>query len=235
MKAIFQDSLPPEQWADVGLPGISPCASDDWLRVDEAYAGQMAYRPHLLAAKPDAVLWMDNSAGPAAEELLDAALGVLPSLGFEREGDTVACPDGRRVMIDGAAPLWTLGHLVQEDLCILQPDGAEHVLTGAVLCFPASWKLSEKVGRPLMAIHEPVEEYDATLGRRVQRMFDAVKPGRPLQRHNLLRYVHSDLHQPNTKVAADHMPFVRSERQCILRLPQTGAVVFSIHTWVIKG
>jgi hypothetical protein len=216
MKAIFQDSLPPEQWADVGLPGISPCAPDDWLRVDEAYAGQMAYRARLLAAKPDAVLWMDNSAGPAAEELLDAALGVLPSLGFEREGDTVACPDGRRVIIDGAPPLWTLGHLVQEDLCILQPVGA-------------------KVGRPLMAIHEPVEEYDAMLGRRVQRMFDGVKPGRPLQRHNRLRYVHSDLHQPHTKVAADQMPFVRSERQCILRLPQTGAVVFSIHTWVVKG
>lgn len=234
MIEIFQESLPTELRADVRLPGISPCAPDDWLRVDEAYAAQMAYRAKLLAEKQADVLWMDPAARPAADELLQAALGALPRLGFAREGNAVVCPDGRRVRIDRAAPLWTLGHLVQEDLCILQSAGTEHVLTGAVLCFPASWRLSDKVGRPLMAIHDPVEEYDEKLGRRVQRMFDGVKAGMPLQRHNRLRYVHSDLHQPHRKSEADVMPFVRSERQCILRLPQTDAVIFSIHTWVVR-
>jgi len=28
-------------------------------------------------------------------------------------------------------------------------------------------------------------------------------------------------------------PYLRSERQSILRLPDTGAVVFSIHTYVV--
>ena len=28
-------------------------------------------------------------------------------------------------------------------------------------------------------------------------------------------------------------PYIRSERQCLVRLPKTGAVVFSIHTRVI--
>ena len=32
---------------------------------------------------------------------------------------------------------------------------------------------------------------------------------------------------------AGEAPFLRSERQCILRLPQSGAVVFSIHTYVL--
>jgi len=30
------------------------------------------------------------------------------------------------------------------------------------------------------------------------------------------------------------MPFLRSERQCILRLPETEAVVFTIHTTVVR-
>jgi hypothetical protein len=33
-------------------------------------------------------------------------------------------------------------------------------LTAAILCFPASWTLAEKLGRPLGAIHGPVAGYD---------------------------------------------------------------------------
>jgi hypothetical protein len=29
------------------------------------------------------------------------------------------------------------------------------------------------------------------------------------------------------------MPFVRSERQCLIRLPESRAVLFSIHTYVV--
>ena len=53
-----------------------------------------------------------------------------------------------------------------------KPDGAaEHILTGAVLCFPSSWTLSEKLGKPLLRIHMPVASYDSQMGARVQRMF----------------------------------------------------------------
>jgi len=102
----------------------------------------------------------------------------------------VTRPDGARIPIDRADPLGTLGHLVQEDLCLMERRGAEHVLTGAVLCFPASWRLSEKVGRPMIGIHEPVREYDATLARRVQRLLDGVRTGRPLLRFNVLTYAY---------------------------------------------
>ena len=65
------------------------------------------------------------------------------------------------VAIDRGDPMGTLGHLVQEDLCLMEKRGEEHVLTAAVLCFPASWRLADKIGRPLEAIHVPVPEYDA--------------------------------------------------------------------------
>ena len=232
MTLILQDALPEAMLVEKALPGVAPCMPEDWLRVDEAYAAQMAYRTLLMETKADRVLWMDPLSLAPAQEVLEEALNVLPSLGFDRSETQVRCPDGRTIAIDWDAPLRTLGHLVQEDICILEKRGEEHVLTGAVLCFPANWRLAEKVGRPLTAIHDPVAEYDGDIARRVQRMFDGVRVGKPIWRFNRLPYRDADLHQPQRKAGGEG-PYIRSERQCILRLPQSQAVVFSIHTYVI--
>lgn len=234
MRPILQTALPPEMATLKDLPGIAPCDADDWLRVDDAYAAQMAYREALFDLSPEAVLWQAPAALPAAQEVLEEALKLLPAMGFDISGDQVRRPDGRVVGLDHSRPLETLGHLVQEDICILEKRGDEHVLTGAALCFPANWRLAEKALRPLTAIHDPVPEYDAAIARRVQRLFDGVKVGRPLWRFNRLAYVDADLHQPYRKSNRGAARFTRSERQCILRLPRTQAVVFTIHTFVVE-
>lgn len=233
MPVIVQNALPDAQSGAPRLPGTMPCDADDWLRVDDAYGAQMAYRATLLAERPQAVLREDTK--DTGQEILQEALRILPALGFSVGDRTVTCPDGRMVLIDAAAPLHTLGHLVQEDICILEKQGDEHVMTSAVLCFPANWRLAEKIGRPLTGIHAPVDEYDDNIARRVQRLFDGVRVGKPLWRFNKLPYVDADLHQPYKRAVTDEMPFVRSERQCILRLPRTNAVVFTIHTFVVEG
>ncbi len=235
MTVILQETLPEAQLGMPALPGVGPCAPDDWLRVDEAYATQMAYKAKLLAQQRDAVLWCDDAAIASACEVLSEALLVLPGLGFQVTEKQVFCPDGRIVAVDWAQPLLVLGHLVQEDICILQKQGDEHVLTGAVLCFPANWRLADKAGRPLVGIHEPVEEYDDNIARRVQRLFDGVRVGQPLWRFNRLAYADPDLHQPRRVSDDQERRFFRSERQCILRLPKSDAVIFSIHTWVVRG
>ena len=233
MKPILQPALPDAQSGAPRLPGTLPCDADDWLRVDAAYPAQMQYRADLLSDRPDSVL--AETGRDANREVLSEALAILPRLGFEVAPTHVHCPDGRSVALDFAAPLKTLGHLVQEDICVLEKRGAEHVLTGAVLCFPANWRLAEKLDRPLIGIHDPVPEYDANIATRVQRLFDGVKLGRPLWRFNKLPYADADLHQPYKKIDTGDMPFIRSERQCILRLPHTDAVVFTIHTYVVQA
>ncbi|MFT5787455.1 MAG: Arc/MetJ family transcription regulator [Ascidiaceihabitans sp.] len=239
---ILQTTVPDEMGRARALPGVAPCAPRDWLRIDDAYAAQMARRLDLINTQRDAVVWMDNAALPAAIELLDATLDLLPDLGFVVDGDHVTCPDGRKVAMSRTDPLGSLGAVVQEDLCLLEKRGDEHVLIGAVLCFPASWLLAEKVGRPLSAIHDPVDEYDAGLAARVQRLFDGVQIGRPLWRMNQLWYVDPELHQPRSQTTPraildgpNGARYYRSERQCILRLPVTQAVVFTIHTFVLNA
>lgn len=166
-------------------------------------------------------------------------LAHLPQ-GFALHGDAVLRPDGVTVDLSSDHPLIVAGRLVQDDLCLLEkpPGASEHVLTAAILCFPASWTLAEKIGRPLTAIHIPVAPYDAQMAARVQRLFDAIRPERPLWRQNALLYATPDLHQPRPeaepRVSPETRPdYLRSERQCLIRLPRSGAIVFSIHTYVL--
>ena len=235
---ILQSAIPYDT-SPRALPGVQPLDPAAWLTVDDAYAAQMAERARLLSERRAAVLWCDPAALPAAAELLDMVLAHLPE-GFGRDGAAVTTPDGRRVLPDAAAPFDTLNALCQEDFCLLTRVEGEHVLQAALLCFPAGWTLAEKAGRPLFAIHRPVAVYDGMMARRVQRLFDGVRPGRPLWRFNLLRYDDPTLFQPRREAdpprrASPDAGFWRSERQSILRLPETGAVVFSIRTTVTRA
>ncbi|MDZ4135417.1 MAG: DUF3445 domain-containing protein, partial [Paracoccaceae bacterium] len=205
MTSILQSHLPFAPWMDprtARLPGILPLEGDAWLCTDDAFAAQMAERDRLIADAEPAVHGLQEPARPAADELLDRVLmKVHTTAGYRVDDDQVIRPDGVCVPILRAAPLLTLGRLVQEDLCLLQHDGTEHVLTGAILCFPASWTLAEKLGRPMTGIHTPVAPYDADVARRVQRLFDAIRPEQPLWRANALSYDVPVLHLPRPEGA----------------------------------
>jgi len=240
---ILQDRLPDAPWQDPSfrrLPGMRPIGPDDWMFVDEVYGAQMRLRETLLATRRGDVVAVQPDAEAAAREVLEITLDVLSRrAGFNLSPDSVRCPDARDVPVDRGDPLGTVGRLLQEDVCILEKEADEHVLTGAVLVFPSGWTLSQKLGRPLLRIHQPVPEYDGDVAKRVQRLFDGLRTGRPLMRSNLLWHGEPMLFAPRTEEnprdpAADMPPYLRSERQCLVRLPRTGAVIFTIHTTVIE-
>ncbi|MBV1867921.1 MAG: DUF3445 domain-containing protein [Marinosulfonomonas sp.] len=242
MTPILQTRLPYAPWSDPAmrrLPGIQPLDPADWLIVDEAFAPQMARRGHLMAQHRDQVIQLAPEALGAAQELLEHVLSVLSqTTGYRVKGDTVVRPDGVSVSIGRSDPMVTLGQLVQEDLCILQKRGDQHVLTGAVLCFPASWTLAQKFMRQLVEIHAPVPGYSGDIAHRVQRLFDRMRVGRPLWRANVMLYQDAELFAPRRasnarNETAKTAKYLRSERQCLVKLPESGAVVFSIHTYVI--
>ncbi|WP_197917880.1 heme-dependent oxidative N-demethylase family protein [Thiosulfatihalobacter marinus] len=240
MIPVLQKTIPFDPFDRAALPGIAPLPPEEWLHVDDAYAGQMHLREAILRTRRKDVVAVDAGAMPAAQELLVRVLEQLTRReGFARRGNVMICPDGREVSVEADDPLGSVGRLVQEDMCLLQKHGDQHVLTGAVLCFPASWSLSEKFMKPLTDIHTPVSGYDENIASRVQRLFDGVRKERPLWRRNALWYNDPALHQPRHENAPrDHVntqtaPYLRSELQSILRLPDSDAVVFSIHTFVL--
>ena len=124
---ILNSHLPIKAWLDpqtARLPGVSPVAIDDWLTVSDAYKPQMRYRRELIASKQGEVFVAHETAFQVCEELRDI-LNVGPT--------------GGHPLIDAALN-------VQEDLCILQKQGDQHILTAAVMCFPSSWDVRQKIG-----------------------------------------------------------------------------------------
>lgn len=244
MDAILHERLPVAPWTaphTLRLPGTTPISPADWLQRDEVFGAQMRLRDRLSAERQNEVHAMLPGAEAAAAETL--AL-VLRHLGGDRdyrlsEGAAVR-PDGFAVPLDGP-PLIAAGRLVQEDLLVLEKaaGAGRDVLTAGVLCFPSNWRLSQKLGRDLARIHLPVEIYDERVAARVQRLFDALRPEAPLMRANVLAYGEPDLWNPRDEFhrhrpEPGRAPFLRVERQVLMRLPETGAVVFSIKTHVIR-
>ena len=234
---IVQAALPHTPWADPALsrmPGMRP-VEGSWIVVDDVYAAQMAERARLYRDRRAAVEAILPGAEGALAEVREVALAALPEA-FVHDGDAVVTPDGRRVAT-GGTPFAVLNALLQEDLLILERRGGEHVLIAGLLCFPAHWTLSEKIGLPLTRIHAPVPEYDGDVALRVQRLFDRVPPGRAMWRANVLPHSEAVLHRPRPegtpREAAETARYIRSERQTVLRLPRTGAVLFAVHTWIV--
>ena len=214
------------------LPGMLPLPPGEWVIWDEGSAAQMALRDGLVDT-PDAVMTLPGSEAAVVElgEVLRAHLASRAGYALGRS--SVVRPDGARVQ---GSDLAALARLTPMDLCIMEAGPEGHVLTAAALLFPASWTLAEKIGRPLIGIHAPVEPYDDRLARGVQRLFDALRPERPLWRMNALSYGDPALHQP--RFEHDRRPktarrgYTRFERQCLVKLPRSGAVVFTIQTFV---
>ena len=208
--------------------------------VDDAYGAQMALRQELIMTKRDQVIAIDPAAMLAARELLGQVVDYFTRTGAMQHVDgMVQTPDGRCVQVDYDDPMGCMGQIAQNDFAIMEQRGNEHVLTAAVLCFPASWLLAEKFMRGLVGIHDPVDPYDDQIAKRVQRLFDGIQEDRPLWRFNALRYEDPALFQPRSMHARRSgeerhaARYLRSERQTLIRLPKTRAVVFGIHTFVV--
>jgi hypothetical protein len=132
-----------------------------------------------------------------------------------------------------------LAGLAQEDFCLMQAQGdGSYALTAALLCAPAHWRLAEKLGRPLAAIHAPVPGFAAKLAGPADRFFANLAVERPVWRANWSVVETPALFHPHpreplpglTAENAGELLWLRVERQTLRRLPRSRAVVFTIRT-----
>lgn len=166
---------------------------------------------------------------------------------FDRWPDSVAMlPEGEAPGREAAAMIGIGGTLadaargVWEDLCVLTPgaDGAYRLVGGAV-AFPTDWRLSDKLGLALTDMHAPIHGYAEQLAAGVDHFMATLAPGMIFGRANwfvvpdaaprwmptgdpVTRFAHVDADN------AGETLFVRCERQTLRRLPETGAVLFTI-------
>lgn len=197
------------------LPGFSPFAPADWLFEAPDQAAQRSARRALLAARKDAVLGTLDGAGPAVQELV-------------RLVDGVASTD-----LDLETAAHQLSQRSVEDWILLAPGGCGWTFAAGIVCFPAQWHLSQKLGLPMHMVHAPVPQYTQDLNARVSRVLDRLLPAAPgVQRVNWSLDPGSGLFAPPGAPTpyADWAPFLRIERQTLRKLPESGCIAFGIRT-----
>ncbi len=237
-KEILHTDLPYKPWmspATNRLPGIQPVGSPQWIERDDMFNLQIGYRDWLVTHHKDRVINYGHANIAVMDELYQTILTGLDDT-YQIKQNSIIRPDGFDVPTN-THPMDCLARLIQEDLLILEKHQDGYILSGGILCFPASWTLSEKVGKPLDRIHQPVRSYDSSMAKRVDRLFTGIRVGHPLWRANYLLYETADLHQPRRE--AEQKPtlnpgFVRVEKQTLFRLPETQAVIFGIHSYVAR-
>ena len=229
--------------------GIRELDPADWIEVDDRYSEHLAEKRRLLAERPGEVFDGLPDSVAAQRECLEHLLDHLARhhVGLvEADGATVRAVrtgDAYNRAAFADRPLDLAGRLVQEDLCLMAPAGDTWRLVAASLCFPSRWRLADKLGRRMAAIHAPVPGFNEKLARPVDRFFSRVTPGQAYARLNWSVIDDPALFQPtghgrtglNPAITADNagaMVWLRIERQTFVALPRSGALVFGIKTVV---
>ncbi|MFO1132724.1 MAG: DUF3445 domain-containing protein [Hyphomicrobiales bacterium] len=235
--------------------GLRPLATEQWLDIGPDHAAFMAAKRARLAGRPPLYYRSLERSRPAQAELLRlAAQHLLAHHGeaFSADGDTLVDQiDGSRHELGdgGREPLDVLGGLVEEDFVLFAREEDRDIVIAASNAYTSSGRIVSCVGRNMHFAHEPVPGLNEQLGPRIDRVIANVQPGKPVVRFNwFVTPISSRLYPPTQEdyagpaaavaqqLAEDHrkageMLWLRVEHQTFMRLPETGALAFGIHTY----
>lgn len=152
-------------------------------------------------------------------------------------------------------PLEIAARLSMEDFNILirDPESGEYHLQASATLFPAGWKLQERIGTSMANLHRPVPGWKQKLGSCVNRFvvryqvfwisanfnryFDHLSHKTAMERQNVFIQTTPHFFQDAPELLSDS-PItavelqVRRERQTFLRLEHSGAVLFTVRTFM---
>ena len=230
--------------------GLQPLKEQDWIEIDDHFIQELRLKQQLLNQQYGDVFASLPDSLAGQEEVLALLLDYLPKRFpeiYEATEETIKnLATGEVWLISDFAnhPLELAGRLVQEDLLLLLPDETKNYrLVAGLLCFPARWKLQEKLGHSLATIHDPVPGYQQQLKKPVNHFFERLKENHPVWRLNwglvdtpeLFLPPEKSTNQLNIPVTVDNVGellWLRVERQTLRRLPQTYGVLFTIKTYI---
>lgn len=186
------------------------------------HAALVAERQRWLRSEPGKYAALLPPGEPVLEEVLQLAQAWN---GFAPSGSGASW-----------SALLALGEFWEADFLLLNPDADGEIrLYGGCLCFPSSWRLTDKIGKPIEFIHGPVPGLNERIGPGIHKFLTGLKPGAASLRHNwgLARSAelnhHPDRNLPrlDANVRVDEV-WLRVEHQALVALPQSGGVLFGI-------
>ena len=205
--------LPRARGGGVLKMGLAKLHEGEWLEPDPDLEARVAG----FTAYPQGIQLSPESEAPGAE--LATMLGL-----------------------SGGLPEAAAAH--HEDMCLLtlRPDEDQCRLVGAAVAWPSDWTPADKLGLPLRALHASIQGYEEQLASGVDHFMAKLKPGAIYGRCNWFIATTGDkrwVAEPPERAFGHVTPenagetlFVRSERQTLRRLPETGAILFTIGIYV---
>lgn len=143
-------------------------------------------------------------------------------------------PTGASADVASSDVLLQIASIIGEDLVVLSRENDEWKIVAGAVLFPSRWKLSEKIGKGMDAVHIPVPGFASALAPFMTATFDKISADRAVWRKNWSLHSTSDLHQP-TSIHAPANPddyWWRTERQTLTRSRTGDFLYFTIRNRV---
>ncbi len=201
-------------------------ATAQWEVVEKVLTGLSLAHPEIF------YFTKVNSQGSWMNKLLDEKIDFV-------FGDATSLP---------LEPLDWVGQQVQEDLLLLD---AASILQAGQLCFPSGWDMQAKFQKHFLDLHAPVPSLMGPTLRAADKLIARIPVHKPIARTNwgfritdqmdlssrhtaqYLKLLEDQAENITHENAGDKI-LVRSERQTLSRLPASGFVLFTIHTYNSK-
>lgn len=206
--------------------GLRPFDMGSWLDFDHTHDVFIAEKKRLMAKRPEQVFQAEEDTQEAQKEVLDLISDYLQKHNLPLNNVDASMP-----------PLLQAALMVQEDLVIMRKSVDGWRLVAGSVCFPSSWSLQEKIGKPLHDVHAPVPDFNK--GTRnasmIERIFDNLQIAMPVERFNWSVYnddalYHNDRSGEHMNQRADC--FLRVERQTLTKLESSGDILFTIRIYI---
>jgi hypothetical protein len=248
----------PYRWATADFQlGLRPMRPETWIQIGAEHPDMMRqkwdrldhHRPFFYRTLPSSV-----TAQRELRDRVSAHLIADHADSFERRGSVVvSILTGRTLDLNDATaePLLHLSYMVEEDFMLLEDVAGTLRITAASNAYSSSGRLASSVGREMDWAHEPVPQLTQKLGPRINRVLGSIHASKPCERFNWqitplpsVFFPHTDPHAANAEAmrtalatlrrnpaAVGNLLWMRVERQTLMRLPESNAVAFSLHTY----
>jgi hypothetical protein len=216
---------------NMGLRSLEP---QFWLEAGNDLDAQIPERIELASSVPDVVYQELPGYEGAVQELISRIIENLKEFhdrDYSFTSNTVRhIPTDTLVSLTCEDVLLQISTIIGEDLVVLSREDEEWKIVAGAVLFPSRWKLSEKIGKGMDAVHAPVPGYESALAPYMTATFDKIGVDRPVWRKNWSLHSTEDLHQP-TSIHEQVLPedyWWRTERQTLTRSQEGEFLYFTI-------
>ena len=194
-----------------------------WLEDGSDLIQQIAERISLAERSREVVYQELPGYRPAVEELVSRIAKHLSDFHQDKYAVTTDSitylPKNLTIDLTASDVLLKVAAIIGEDLVVLSREENEWKIVAGAVLFPSRWKLSEKIGKGMDAVHTPVPGFAEALAPYMTATFDKITADRPVWRKNWSLHSTPDLHQPtsiHTPATPDNY-WWRTERQTLTR------------------